>query len=477
MRSAIYEGLVVHRRRSPIDHRFAYRVAMPLVDLDEIDELCALHPLWSNEGRNAVCFRRGDYLGDPTLPLATAVRDVVEERLGHRPEGPVAMLAHPRTWGWAFNPITLYYCFDAGGTAVEALVGEVTNTPWHERHAYVVAGPGRHRFDKAMHVSPFLGMDMQYELAYGAPGERLSVRISTVRGGETLFDAFLRLERREASREALQRLVLSYPLMTMRVSAAIYRQAFALWRRGVPFVPHPRRRRSAVAGASAGCPLGEQLRHGRDDLAGVATGPAVGADGTGGVLVGHGRPADEHGRVERGMEGGEGLGDRRPVPAAGDGEEHAQRPVPACAPDERLGGRVGAEVDDVEARSAELVGDDRAGQLVPLAGHRSDEHRRPLASPAGELRAEPGDHATGDDGRPVLVGNAQLTSLPAVAHRLQRGRDQLEVDVRGIGPRGEGRLDDLPGTELVACHEAVEHPARGPCAARGAPVGARQPPA
>ena len=240
MRSAVYEGIVSHHRRHPIDHRFQYRVAMPLLDLDEIEELCSLHPLWSNERSNVVSYRRSDYLGGGAMPLAQAVRETVEDRLGTRLSGPIAMLAYPRTWGWLFNPVTLYYCFGATGTGVDALVAEVTNTPWHERHAYVVGQPGTHRFDKALHVSPFFGMDMQYELVYRAPGQRLSLRIRTIREGSVVFDAVMHLERREASRRELGRLVFSHPFMTMRVSAAIYRQAFVLGRAGAPFVTHPR---------------------------------------------------------------------------------------------------------------------------------------------------------------------------------------------------------------------------------------------
>ena len=239
MRSAIYDGTVVHRRRSPVPHRFSYRIALPFVDLDELDAVCGLHPLWSVERRNVVSFRRRDYLPDRPGPLADAVRDLAGERLGRRPSGPVAMLAHLRTWGWLFNPIALYYCFDPAASRVEALVAEVTNTPWHERHVYVVGEPGRHRFAKALHVSPFFDMDMDYELRYDAPGDHLSLSMQTVRGGEVLFDAGLRLERRAADRDALGRLVWRHPLSTVQVSAGIYRQAFALFRAGAPFVPHP----------------------------------------------------------------------------------------------------------------------------------------------------------------------------------------------------------------------------------------------
>jgi DUF1365 family protein len=239
VRSAIYEGTLVHHRFATVDHRFSYRVAMPFVDLEEIDKLCGLHPLWSAEQPNVVSFRRRDFLPDRPGTLDEAVRDLVAERLGHRPDGPVAMLAHLRTWGWLFNPITLFYCFDPEGHHVEALLAEVTNTPWHERHVYVVGAPGKHRFSKALHVSPFFDSDMAYELAYGEPGARLGVSMRNIRGAETLFSAGLRLARQDADRRTLGRLIWSHRLMTMRVSAGIYRQALALRRAGVPIVPHP----------------------------------------------------------------------------------------------------------------------------------------------------------------------------------------------------------------------------------------------
>jgi len=238
--SALYEGTVLHHRRGAVDHRFAYRVVLPFVDLDELDALLAIHPRWTAERGDLVSFRRRDYLPDRQGSLKDAVHDLVEERLGWRPAGPVAMLAHLRTWGWLFNPIALFYCFEPKSGGVEALVAEVTNTPWHERHVYVVGAPGRHRLHKALHVSPFLGMDMDYVLAYTEPKDSLRLTMRSVRGGETLFDAALRLRRREVDRRALGRLAWN-PLATARVSAAIYRQALSLWRAGAPFVRHPDR--------------------------------------------------------------------------------------------------------------------------------------------------------------------------------------------------------------------------------------------
>jgi uncharacterized protein len=239
VRSAIYEGIVTHRRHSPISHRFAYRMGLPLLDLDEIEEVCRMHPLWSYERPNVVSFRRNDFLSERKASLTASVRDMVEDRLGVRPAGPISLLTHVRTWGWLFNPISLYFCFDRSGSAVEALVAEVTNTPWHERHAYVVGGAGRHTFDKALHVSPFFEMNHRYELEFTEPGPQLTVRFGNRQGDRRVFDAVLSLKRRPMTKRALGHILWNYPFMTLRVSAGIYRQAVALRRAGVPFVAHP----------------------------------------------------------------------------------------------------------------------------------------------------------------------------------------------------------------------------------------------
>ena len=241
MRSAVYEGVITHRRREPA-HGFRSRVAMPLLDLAEIDEVIAQHPLWSRERRNVVSFRRDDFLGPTGTELDEAVRDVVESAVGTRPTGPVAALAHGRTWGWLFNPIAVYYCYDATGARVEHAVAQVTSTPWKEQHAYVLGAPGQHVLDKAMHVSPFLGMDQSYHLAYGAPAGDLHLSIAVHDGGEPVFRAALHLHRRPLDHRSLGRILWRYPLLTMRVSAGIHHHALRLWRKGAPFHPHPKTR-------------------------------------------------------------------------------------------------------------------------------------------------------------------------------------------------------------------------------------------
>ena len=289
MRSAVYEGWISHRRHEVIEHGFLYRLALPLVDLDELDEVCALHPLWSARGPNAAWIRPGDFLGPaPSVlhPLrslarsaprgtpsrqrtvgewADGVRDLVAERLGTRPGGSVALLASPRTWGWSANPLAAYYCRDGDG-ALAAVVLEVTNTPWHERHHYVVGGAGEHDLTKAMHVSPFFGMDHAYRLRVNDPAETLTLRIDnhpvgvegTAKG--PAFEASLALRRRPMSRTALGRVLWRFPLQPQRVSAGIYAHAAALAIKGARFHPHPDKEGRATPGTprSSGSGLGTE---------------------------------------------------------------------------------------------------------------------------------------------------------------------------------------------------------------------------
>lgn len=250
LRSAIYEGTLRHRRFGPgAVHQFSYRVAMPLLHLAEIDDVTRRHPLWSSHRPAPAWFRRADFMGDPSTSLEETVRGLVEQRAGCRPTGPISLLANVRTWGWLFNPISLYFCHDADDSEVEALVAEVENTPWHERCTYVVGPPGHHRFAKVMHVSPFLPMDVDYELTYGVPGQQLVVQLDVLCGDERLFSAVLSLHRRVLDRPALGRLLWAYPALTHRISVGIYAQAARLRLKGAPFHVHPAR--SAGTGSSS----------------------------------------------------------------------------------------------------------------------------------------------------------------------------------------------------------------------------------
>jgi uncharacterized protein len=231
--SAIYEGTVVHRRRTPVAHAFRFRLFLTYLDLAELPGALSGIPPWLAR------FRREDYLGDPATPLDEAVRELVREHLGFRPAGPVRMLAHLRSLGHCYNPVAFYWCFAQDGARVEAVVAEVTSTPWGERHAYVADATGNDdgvlesRHAKAMHVSPFMPMAMTYRWRVTRPGERLAISIeSRDAGGARVFDAHLALRRRALSRGALVRAHARHPAMTLRVLAGIYVQALRLRLKG-----------------------------------------------------------------------------------------------------------------------------------------------------------------------------------------------------------------------------------------------------
>jgi DUF1365 family protein len=229
---------------------------MLLLDLDEVDEVSALHPLWRHgRGWAPVRLQRADLPGDRARPPAETLRALAEAPLGRPASGPIQVLFHPRTWGWLFNPIACAYLHDEKGEPI-GMVAEVTNTPWHERHHYVLGPPGTHVVPKAMHVSPFLPPAGWYRVAWQPPGDRLRLswdlllddpriddpRIDEPRTSGPVREALrtrLVLQRQPLTEATMGRLLWRRPFQTHRVSAGIYRQALRLARRGAPFHPHP----------------------------------------------------------------------------------------------------------------------------------------------------------------------------------------------------------------------------------------------
>ena len=252
--SAIYRGWIRHRRYEPVRNEFRYSAFLMYLDLEELPSLFEGRRGWSAKGPAPAWFRRADYLGDPRRPLADCVRERVREVAGRSPEGAVRLLTHLRYWGYCFNPVSFYYCFDRD-EKLDAVVAEITNTPWNERHSYVLpvergrpSGAGlRFRFPKKFHVSPFLDMSQEYDWRMTPPGDRVVVHMESRENDRRMLDATMVLRRSPVTGRNLARVLLRHPFMTGKVIAGIHWQALRLWAKRCPVYPHPAERKEARA--------------------------------------------------------------------------------------------------------------------------------------------------------------------------------------------------------------------------------------
>ena len=241
LKSAIYMGRLSHVRRAPKRHAFSYPLYMMYLDLDELEQL-STGWIFGVEKSRALSFRRSDYFGSESTPLKDAIWSEVGREFGHLERGPVRMLTHVRSFGYVFNPVTFYYCFSPDGR-LSAVVSEITNTPWGERHRYVLRADedGSHeRFAKRFHVSPFFPMNHRYDWSFSNPGERLNVTMHNEGDQGRVFTARLELERHPWRAAGLLSVAARQPLMSLKVHAWIYLHAARLWLKGTPFFDHPK---------------------------------------------------------------------------------------------------------------------------------------------------------------------------------------------------------------------------------------------
>jgi DUF1365 family protein len=243
--SCLYRGWVRHRRYGEVRHELRTTLFMLYLDLDELPELFDSYRIASARGRALAEFRRSDHIGDPARPLAEEIRALVAARTGAATAGPIRLLTNLRYLGHCFNPVSFYYCFEPCGVQVRTIVAEVSNTPWGERHAYVLPNDRpadsimRGRFAKEFHVSPFMGMDHNYSWRLTPPGQRLIAHIESERDGAVAFDATLSLQRLGLTQKSLGRLLARYPLLTLRIVRQIYGHGLRLKLKGARYFPNP----------------------------------------------------------------------------------------------------------------------------------------------------------------------------------------------------------------------------------------------
>lgn len=251
--SCLYVGQVRHRRFSPKKHQFSYKLFLVYLDLSEMPSLFDRFWLWSIEKMNIASFRRKDHLGDPQRALDISVRDLIENQTGRRPGGPIRLLTHLSYFGYRFNPVSFYYCYNEDGSEIEFIVAEVNNTPWGEQYCYVLDANDtksavktankqiqRYHVDKRFHVSPFMTMDIDYDWRFSVPGDSLFVHMENHQHGKKIFDATLKLEQRGISSSNLSKALIAFPMITLKIVFAIYYQAMKLWLKKIPFVNHPK---------------------------------------------------------------------------------------------------------------------------------------------------------------------------------------------------------------------------------------------
>lgn len=240
--SALFEGLVVHQRVRPRRHRLAYRVFALLLDLEEIPQLDSESPLFGHNRRAVVSFWNRDH-GDGT---GGDLRPWVEAKLveaGLQPDGgAIRMLCYPRIFGYAFNPLTVYFCYRRDG-APTAILYEVRNT-FRERHTYVipvdVTGKPviRQRCEKAFYVSPFLPMACTYRFRILPPGESVAIAIRQEDADGLLLSASFNGQRKPLNTAMLAGALSRYPAMIFKVAAGIHWEALRLWLKRLPVYRH-----------------------------------------------------------------------------------------------------------------------------------------------------------------------------------------------------------------------------------------------
>ena len=241
------DGTVIHHRLQPKRHRFKYHMSWCLLDLDELHNWMQASRLWQHNRWGVFAIKDQDYINSEQQPIKDKVSDYIEKQTGQPFTGRVYLFTHPRFLGYGFNSVNFYLCYS--GDRLQHIISEINNTPWGEKHLYFHdcgqpddSGYGwSFAFRKAFHISPFVSMDIDYDWCFKVTARTFGVHMTLHQKGVKLMQVVLDTKITPAVENSIRRNVLKRPFQPWKMSAGIYWQAFKLWLKKIPFIPHPER--------------------------------------------------------------------------------------------------------------------------------------------------------------------------------------------------------------------------------------------